>query len=696
MRSLPCRGGVACTKSAKFPLSWALLAAVSHVSPAAFSSLCLGLSLPLCPMSAQQPSVISVLGSPCSCVPCQASSLQFSLPWALLAAVSHVRPAAFSSLCLGSPCRCVPCQPSSLQFSLSWVLLAAVSHVRPAASSSLCLGLSLPLCPVSTQQPSVLSVLGSPCRCVPCQPSSLQFPLYWALLAAVSHVSPAAFSSLCLGLFLSLCPVSAQQPSVPSVLGSPCRCASCQPSNLQFPLSWALLAAVPHISPATFSSLCFGLSLLLCAMSAQQPSVPSVLGSPCRCAPCQPSSLQFPLSWSLLVTVPHISPAAFSSLCLGLSLSLCHMSAQQPSVPRVLVSPSRCVPGQPSSLQFPVSWSLLVTVPHVSPAAFSSLCLGFSLPPCPMSAQQPSVPRVLVSPCHCAPCQPSSLQFPVSWSLLAAVPHVSPAAFSSPCLGLSLPLCPRSAQQPSVPRVFVSPCRCAPCQPSSLQFPVSWSLLAAVPHVSPAAFNSPCLGLSLTLCPMSAQQPSVPRFLVSPCHCAPCQPSSLQFPVSWSLLVAVPHVSPAAFSSPCLGLSLPLCPMSAQQPSVPRVLVSPCRCAPCQPSSLQFPVSWSLLAAVPHVSPAAFSSPCLGLSLPLCPMSAQQPSVPRVLVSPCRCAPCQPSSLQFPVSWSLLAAVPQVSPAIFTSSMVHLYVVLVGSFHFPILVPFSLAGQWLF
>ena len=168
---------------------------------------------------------------------------------------------------------------------LSWALLAAVPHVSLAAFSSLCLGLSLPLCPRSAQQPSVPSVLGSPCRCVPGQPSSLQFPLYWALLDAVPQVSPAAFSSLCLGLSLLLCPRSAQQPLVPSVLGCPCCCAPGQPSSLQFPLSWALLAAVSHVSPAAFSSLCLGLSWLLCPRSAQQPSVPSVLGSPCCCAP---------------------------------------------------------------------------------------------------------------------------------------------------------------------------------------------------------------------------------------------------------------------------------------------------------------------------------------------------------------------------------------------------------------------------
>ena len=462
---------------------------------------------------------------------------------------------------------------SSRQFPLSWALLATVSHVSPSAFSSLCLGLSLLLCPMSAQQPSVLSVLGSRCCCVPCQPSSLQFPLSWALLAAVSHVSPAAFSSLCLGLSLPLCPTSAQQPSVLSVLGSPCRCVPCQPSGLQlFPLSWALLAAVSHVSPAAFSSLCLGLSLPLCPMSAQQPSVLSALGSPCRCVPRQPSSLQFPLSWALLAAVSHVSPAAFSSLCLGLSLPLCPMSAQRPSVvPSVLGSPCRCVPRQPSSLQFPLSWALLAAVSHVSPAAFSSLCLGLSLPLCPMSAQQPSVLSVLGSPCRCVPCQPSSLQFPLS-------------------------------------------CRCVPCQPSSLQFPLSWALLAAVSHVSPAAFScSLCLGLSLPLCPTSAQQPSVPSVLGSPYRCVTCQPSSLQFPLSWALLAAVSHVSPAAFSSLCLGLSLPLCPMSAQQPSVPSVLS-------------------------------------------LCPMSAQQPSVPSVLGSPCRCVPCQPSSLQFPLSWAAFSS----------------------------------------
>ncbi|KAI0209727.1 DNA-directed RNA polymerase III subunit RPC2 [Lamellibrachia satsuma] len=51
-------------------------------------------------------------------------------------------------------------------------------------------------------------------------------------------------------------------------------------------------------------------------------------GSPCHCVPHQSNSLQFPLSWALFVTVSHVSAAAFSSLCLGLSLTLCPMSAQ--------------------------------------------------------------------------------------------------------------------------------------------------------------------------------------------------------------------------------------------------------------------------------------------------------------------------------------------------------------------------------
>ena len=330
-----------------------------------------------------------------------------------------------------------------------------------------------------------------------------------------------------------------------------------------------------------------GLSLPLCPRSAQQPSVPSVLDSPCHYVAGQPSSLQFPLSWTLLATMLQVSPAAFSSLCLGLSLPLYPRSAQQPSVPSVLDSPCHYAPGQPSSLQFPLSWTLLATLPQISPAAFSSLCLGLSLPLYPRSAQQPSVPSVLDSPCHYAPGQPSSLQFPLSWTLLAAVPHVSQAATSSLCLELSLPLCPRSAQQPSIPSVLGSPCQCTACQPSSHQFPLPWALLAAVPHVSPAASSSLCLGLSLLLCPMSAKQPPVPSALGSPCCCAPCQPSNHQFPLPWALLVAVPHVSQAATSSLCLGLSLLLCPMSAKQPPVPSALGSPCCCL--QPS---VPLRW--------------------------------------------------------------------------------------------------------
>ncbi|KAI0207770.1 hypothetical protein LSAT2_007593 [Lamellibrachia satsuma] len=349
-----------------------------------------------------------------------------------------------------------------------------------------------------------------------------------------------------------------------------------QPSSLQFPLSWTLLATVLQVIPAAFSSLCIELSLSLCSRSSQQPLVPSVLDSPCHSAPGQLSSLQFPLSWTLLVTVLQGSPAAFSSLCLGLSLSLCSRAAQQPSVPYVLVSPCHCAPDQPSSLQFPLSRAVLAAVPHVSPAAISSLCLGLSLLLCPMSAQQPPVPSALCFPCCCVPCQPSSHQFPLPCAFLVALSHVSQAATSSLCLVLSLLLGPMSAKQPQVPYALCSPYRCAPGQPSSLQFPMSWSLLATVPQISPAAFNSLCLGLSLLLCPMSAQQPSVLSALGSPCCCAPCQPSSHQFPLPWAPLAAVPHVSQAAASSFCLGLSLLLCPMSATQPPDPSALCSPC------------------------------------------------------------------------------------------------------------------------
>ncbi|KAI0232934.1 hypothetical protein LSAT2_016790, partial [Lamellibrachia satsuma] len=464
-------------------------------------------------------------------------------------------------------------------------------------------------------------------------------------------VSPAAFSSLCLGLSLSLCSRAAQQPLVPSELDSPCHCAPEQPSSLQFPLSWTLLVTVLKGSPAAFSSLCLGLSLPLCSRSAQQPSVPSVFDSPCHSTPGQPSSRQFPLSWTLLATLLR--------------------SAQQLLVPSVLDSPSHCAPGQPISLQFPLPWTLLVTVLQGSPAAFSSFSLGLSLSLCSRSAQQPLVPSVLDSPCHCAPGQPSSLQFPLSWTLLATLLQVSPAAFSSLSLGLSLSLCSKSAQQPSVPSVFDSPCHFAPGQPSSLQFPLSWALLAAVPKISPAAFNSLCLGLSLPMYRMSAQQPSVPSALGSPCCCAPCQPSSLQFPLPWALLAAVPHVSPAATSSLCLVLSLLLCPMSAKQPPFPSALGSPCCCAPCQPSSHQFPLPCAILVAVSHVSQAATSSLCLGLSLLLCPMSAKQVPVSSALCSPYCCAPCQPSSHQFPLPWALLVAVPHDSPAAFSSSPVN-------------------------
>ena len=728
----------------QFPLSWTVLATMPYVNPAPFSSLCLGLSWPLCPMSAQHPSVPSVLDSPGHYALCQPSTLQFPLSWTVLATMPYVSPAPFSSLCLGlswplcpmsaqhpsvpsvldSPGHYALCQPSTLQFPLSWTLLATMPYVNPAPFSSLCLGLSWPLCPMSTQHPSVPSVLDCPGHYALCQPSTLQFPLSWTLLATVPYVSPAPFSSLCLGLSWPLCPMSTQHPSVPSVLDCPGHYALCQPSTLQFPLSWTLLATMPYVNPAPFSSLCLGLSWPLCPMSTQHPSVPSVLDSPGHCALCQPSTLQFPLSWTLQATMPYVNPAPFSSLCLGLSWPLCPMSTQHPSVPSVLDCPGHYALCQPSTLQFPLSWTVLATMPYVSPAPFSSLCLGLSWPICPMSAQHPSVPSVLDSPGHYALCQPSTLQFPLSWTVLATMPYVSPAPFSSLCLGLSWPLCPMSTQHPSVPSVLDCPGHYALCQPSTLQFPLSWTLLATVPYalchspghydlcqpstlqfplswtllatmpyvnpapfsslclglatmpyVSPAPFSSLCLGLSWPLCPMSAQHPSVPSVLDSPghyalCHpstlqfplswtllatmpyvssvpsvlgspghCALCQPNNLQFPLSWTVLATVPYVNPAPFSSLCLGLSWPLCPMS--------------------PSTLQFPLSWTLLATMPYVSPAPFCSLCLGLSWPLCPMSTQHPSVPSVLDCPGHYALCQPSTLQFPLSWTLLATLCQ-------------------------------------
>ena len=141
------------------------------------------------------------------------------------------------------------------------------------------------------------------------------------------------------------------------------------------------------------SCLCFDLSWLLCTRSVQQPSVSSVLASPDYCAPGQSNSLQLPLSWSLLAGVHQVSPAAFSYLCLGLSWLLCTRSVQQPSVTSVLVSPGCSAPGQPSSLQLPLSWPLPAAVPQVTPAAFSYLCLA--------------------SPGCSAPGQSSSLQLPL-------------------------------------------------------------------------------------------------------------------------------------------------------------------------------------------------------------------------------------------------------------------------------------------
>ena len=409
------------------------------------------------------------------CVPSQPCNLHFPLSWTLLAAVSQINPAASSS------------------FPLSWTLQVAVSQVNPAASTSLCLGLSWPLCPRSTLQPPLPPVLDSPGRCVPGQLCSLHFPLSWTLLA--------------------LCPRSTLQPPLPSVLDSPGRCVPGQLCSLHFPLSWTLLAAVSQVNPAASTSLCLGLSWPLCPRSILQPPV--------------------------------------RSLCIGLSRLLSPRSTLQPPVPSVLVSPGRCVPDQPCSLQF--------------------------------------VPSVLDSPGRCVPGQLCSLQFPLSWSLLAAVSQVNSAAFSSLCLGLSWPLCPRSTMQPPVPSALDSPGRCAPGQPCSLQFPLPWSLLATVSQVNPAASGSLCLGLSWPMCPRSILQPSVPSVLDSPGHCVPGQPCSVRFLLSWTLLAAVSQVNPTAFSSLCLGLSWPLCPRSTLQRPVPSVLDSPGRCVPGQPCSLQFP-----------------------------------------------------------------------------------------------------------
>ena len=93
---------------------------------------------------------------------------------------------------------------------------SSVWHIRLAQDlvRLLCLVFSLLMFNTSTQQPSVLSVLCSPCCCSTRQPSRLQFSLSCVLLAAVQHVNPAAFSSLCLVFSLLLFNTSTQQPSV--------------------------------------------------------------------------------------------------------------------------------------------------------------------------------------------------------------------------------------------------------------------------------------------------------------------------------------------------------------------------------------------------------------------------------------------------------------------------------------------------
>ena len=91
-----------------------------------------------------------------------------------------------------------------------------------------------------------------------------------------------------------------------------------------------------------------------------------------------------------------------SSLCLGLSFTLCPISAQHPPVPSALDTP--CL-----SLQLHLPWTVLAALSKVIAATSISLCLGFSLQLCPRSAQQLPVPSALSSPCHCASCQPSNL-----------------------------------------------------------------------------------------------------------------------------------------------------------------------------------------------------------------------------------------------------------------------------------------------
>ena len=100
-------------------------------------------------------------------------------------------------------------------------------HIRLAQdlASSLSLGLSLTLCPISTQQPLV--------------PNSLQFPLSWPLLAAMTKL--------------------AKQPSIPSISTSPCCCA---PFYLQATVSFAKRTAAAkkaknllNKSPTTSCSL---------------------------------------------------------------------------------------------------------------------------------------------------------------------------------------------------------------------------------------------------------------------------------------------------------------------------------------------------------------------------------------------------------------------------------------------------------
>ena len=85
--------------------------------------------------------------------------------------------------------------------------------------------------------------------------------------------------------------------------------------------------------------------------------VPSILGSPGRCAPCQPSSLQLPLYWTLLADVPHV-PSSLQFPQSWVHFAAVPMSAQQPSVPPQFVSLLVLVCPFTSALLVQVLWTL--------------------------------------------------------------------------------------------------------------------------------------------------------------------------------------------------------------------------------------------------------------------------------------------------------------------------------------------------